>query len=154
MAFDKTAFNSKKFKERTEEVAVPSLAEFFGEGEKPVWIVKGLTGPELGFCKTCAKTDKGLQATLSMLASEKVSDKVKGLQNVLDLGVKRERAGDIPERLHQLVNGSVEPACTIDMAVKLSKTFPITFYKLTNTILDLSGKGMVPLDVEKKQQSS
>jgi hypothetical protein len=130
-----------KYNHRTKEIKVPKLSSFFGENEEPVWIVRGLEGAEIGACKQAASKDKSYTAILEAIKSENVSDKIAGVSAALDLGSNK-KIGDIPERLHQLVAGSIEPKCTLDMAVKLSKIFPTIFYELSNEILLLSGQGM------------
>ena len=48
MPFNVDRYMHEKFVERTQEVPVSDLRKYFGEGEKPVWILRGLTGREIG----------------------------------------------------------------------------------------------------------
>jgi len=45
--FDIDKFMAADFKDRTADIAVPSLKKFFPEGVKPVWTVKCLTANEI-----------------------------------------------------------------------------------------------------------
>ena len=66
------------------------------------------------------------------------TEAVKGLMGV------NETPADIAKRLEWLVLASVDPPCTLDLAVRLCETFPIEFYQLTNKIYELTGRGQVP----------
>ena len=140
MGFDENKFMNAKFQHRTKEIKVPELKSFFNDDDEAVWIVRGLTGPEVGSCKQAAAKDKSYIALLKAIQDQDVSKKIEGITAALDLG-QGTKTGEIPERIHQLVAGSVEPKCTVDLAVKICKTFPTIFYNLSNTILLLSGQG-------------
>jgi len=154
MGFDTKKFSNQQFEPRFKDIPVPELMDFFEEGELPVWKIRCLSGPELGYCKNSAKNDKAIDSMLGLLVSENISEKVEGLRNLFDLGVKNNRIGDIPERIHMLVQSSVDPICSLELAIKLSKVYPVVFYNLTNSILSISGKGMVQKELEKKPPAS
>jgi hypothetical protein len=50
-----------------------------------------------------------------------------------------------------MVAGSVEPACSMELAVRLAEHYPVIFFQLSNRILELTGQGS---DAEKKPPSS
>jgi hypothetical protein len=66
------------------------------------------------------------------------------------IGVETDTPAAIINRLEQLVQCSVDPVITLDVAVKLAEARPIEFYQLTNEILRLTGLGM---DVKKPKAS-
>jgi hypothetical protein len=39
---------------------------------------------------------------------------------------------------------SIDPVITLDVAVKLSETYPIEFYNITGAITQLTGQGQIP----------
>jgi len=139
--FDTKKFKKTKFQNRTEEVPVADLAEFFDEGESPVWVVRGLTGQEVGQTKEAAAKNKNLSAVIEALEAAAKSEKVQGLTKALGVD---EIPQNIAERFEQLTLGSVEPTCDVDLARLLCERYPVMFYELTNKILALTGKGMEP----------
>ena len=141
MAFDPKKFKQSKFIHRTKLVPVPDLADWFDEDETPAWEVRGLTGKELGVTKQAAAKNKSLAGIMEMLNSSKVVEKTKALQAVFDMDLKG-TTENIAERLEQLVMGSVNPTCDLDLALKICERRPVDFYNLTNEILKLTGGGM------------
>ena len=142
MSFDIKKFKKAKFQTRTEDVKVPDLAAFFGDGEAAVWKVRGLTGQELGRTKEAAAKNKNLSAMVEAIASSSKNEKVQGIKDALGLG--DEIPQDIAERVEQLVTGSIEPGCDTDLALLICERFPVDFYAISNKILRLTGKGMEP----------
>jgi hypothetical protein len=67
------------------------------------------------------------------------------------LGLIKDTPGEIAKRLEMLVMGSVAPAVSLPVAVKLAEAFPIEFLQLTNEISDLTGRGA---DLVKPQAAS
>lgn len=142
--FDSKKFLKTKFRHRTADVPVPDMREFFPDGEAPVWTVRGLTGQELG--------------RANEYVDSKTRDKVLGLIKALAGGSQKEveesagkflgAAGGAPEdiakRIQHLVMGSVNPACSHDLAVKICEVFPIEFFEITNRIFQLTGQGQDP----------
>jgi len=142
MSFDAKKFLKTKFEHRTEEVPVPDLQMFFPEGAKAVWKVRGLTGQELGRAIEAAERNKSIQAIIEGITSTSGKDKVEAVKDMLGLG--RDTPQDIAKRIENLILGSVEPVCTLDLAIRLCEVFPVEFYLLTNKILQLTGQGQMP----------
>jgi len=141
MPFDVKQFKKTKFTTRKEEVSVPDLSAYFSEDENPVWVVRGLTGQELGQTKDAAARNRNISAIVEALDSGSKTKKVQGVKKALGID---EVPQDIAERIEQLVIGSIEPCCDTDLALMLCERFPVEFYSLTNKILQLTGKGMTP----------
>lgn len=142
MGFDAKKFSKTKFQHRTEEIPVPDLAEFFPEGEAPVWKVRGLTGQELGMANEAADRNKEIVGIISGLTSrsdKEITEAVKQL-----IGVAGNTPTDIAKRIEHLRMGSVDPVCTQELAVRLCETFPIEFYQISNAIVRLTGQGQMP----------
>lgn len=153
--FDSKKFSQAKFQPRTKAVAVPDLAPWFPSKEKAVWVVRGLTGKEIGMTKEAAAKNKSVAGIIEMLKSVKVTDQTDALQAIMNLGTKS-TPDNIAERLDQLVTGSVDPKCDLELAIKICERFPVDFFNLTNKILELTGKGMEPGEPKgsgKKQMS-
>ena len=126
---------------RTESIEVPELKTFFGK-DKPVWVVKGLTSAELGRVNQAAESNhKNLKELVEALASEE--GQAAAIRKTMGLGAKDVPA-DVSRRIELLTEGSVDPVLGVnrrEVAVKLAESFPVVFYKLTTTILSLTGQG-------------
>lgn len=142
MPFDAKRFMKTKFTPRIAEVPVPDLHEFFKEGEKAIWKVRGLTGQELGAANEAADRNKNVAALLEALVSAEAKEKAQAVKDILGVGGKTPQ--DIAKRLEHLRLGSVDPHCPLDMAVRLCEAYPIEFFTLTNKVMELTGRGQLP----------
>lgn len=142
MAFDTKKFLKTKFAPREESIPVPDLKEFFGEGEKPAWKVRGLTGQELGRANEAAARNKNISAILEGLASAQGKEMGESIRKLVNAG--NETPQDIAKRIELFMIGSVEPKADLDLALHFCTAFPIEFFQITNKILELTGKGHVP----------
>jgi hypothetical protein len=140
--FDSKRFLKTKFAPRTEEVPVPDMRDFFTEGQDPVWKVRGLTGQELGRANEATDRNKTIAAILEGLAGDAAKEKADAVKELI--GVGGTTPADVAKRLEHLVIGSVEPKCTLDLAVRVCEVFPIEFFIITNKIMELTGKGQLP----------
>ena len=139
MGFDLKKFQTAQFTPRQESVKVPDMKAFFPEGEDAVWIVRGLTGQELGQVNETAARNKKLTAILEGLISNKNADNAEAIKKLVG------NTGDVTEetarRLEMFRTGSVDPPLDMPDAVKVCTVFPIEFLLLTNTINKLTGQG-------------
>jgi len=138
MTFDVTKFESTKFKPREESIPVPELAAFFAEGDDPVWVVRGLEGRQVAEANAAVNTNKALVELLKKVSG---NAKEKADAAMAALGSSEKTPDDLVRRYNLLVVGSVAPAITKSQAVRLARYFPVTFYALTNKILELTGHG-------------
>jgi len=130
MPFDIKRFEKVKFDDRTEAVSVPDLKEWFGEGEAPEIIVRGLTGPEIA------------RANEEAISSADASEKIEAVKAAF--GLDDRVPDEIARRVEQLKIGSVSPKFDQMQAVKFFEVFPVEAYMVTNTINRLTGKGKLP----------
>jgi hypothetical protein len=142
MGFDAKKFLKTKFTPRTDEVPVPDLQAFFPEGAKAVWTVRGLTGQEVGRANEAAERNKNIAAILEGLTAESAKDKAEALKELLGIGGNT--TADIAKRLEHLTVASVDPKCTLDLAVRICEVFPVEFFQITNKITILTGQGQMP----------
>jgi hypothetical protein len=140
MAFDISKFEQKQFKDRTADIPVPELAKFFGENEKPVWVVKCLSGSELAEANDAVENNRNIDGLIGALAAGSGKEKIEAVKETLGLPTSK-APGELVRRFSLLVSGSVSPKCPQNIAVKLAHNFPTTFYKLTNKIISLTGQG-------------
>jgi hypothetical protein len=141
MAFDTKKFMKTKFTPRTGEVPVPDMKDFFPQGAEPVWKVRGLTGQELGRAAEAAARNRNISAIIEGLTGDADKEKAEALKNLLGIGVVPQ---DIAKRLEHLVIGSIDPVCTLDMAVRVCEVYPVEFYQITNKVMELTGRGQEP----------
>jgi hypothetical protein len=146
MPFDSKKFMATAFAPRTAQVEVPGLADWFGAGEAPLWTVRGQTANEVAASLEAGGKHKNIDAVIKAIAANQ--NQISELKKAI--GIDNDTPGEIIKRLEQLVQCSVEPVITLDIAVKLGQTRPIEFYQLTNEILRLTGLGM---DIKKPSAS-
>jgi hypothetical protein len=145
MGFDTKAFMQTQFAPRTARVDVPGLADWFVDAE-PVWVVRGQTANEVALANAASEKHKAVDSIVKAIADN--ADKVSAIKKAI--GIAGDTPADIIKRLEQLVQCSVEPVITLDLAVKLAEVRPVEFYVLTNEILKLTGLGM---DLKKPKAS-
>ena len=142
MAFDKKKFGKAKFESRTAQVDVPALKDFFDEGDKPEFKVRGLTGEEMARVNEAADKNKNLLAIVAALAGQNQNEKVAALQE--SLGLSHENVpSDLARRIEMLAIGAVDPELDVQMAARIFKVAPVDGYALSNRITTLSGQGMM-----------
>lgn len=146
MAFNQKAFMQAQFVPRTARVDVPGLNDFFEGDDHASWTVRGQTASEIAAAVEASQKHQNIDAIIKAIASNK--DQIAELKRAV--GVSNDTPAEIIKRLEQLVQCSVEPVVTLDVAVRLAEVRPIEFYTLTNEILKLTGLGM---DVKKPPAS-
>ena len=140
MAFDTDKFLSTEYRDRTEDVPVPELKKFFHPDETPVWVVRALTAEEIARANDELTQNTDISAIITALASSVAKDKAGAVTELMGLS-KDNVPGDVVKRISHLMSGSVSPVCPRELAVKLGRDHGVSFFKLTNKILNLSGKG-------------
>ena len=137
MPFNAKGFEKANFEARTKSVSVEALADFFNEGEKPEFLVRGLSSNELHRAMNAQKTQASIDNLLTAIAEGK--DSADAVRKVL--GYSKDTPAEVAKRMEMLVSGCVEPKMTMPLAVKLAENFPIEFLALTNVITELTGQG-------------
>ena len=144
MAFDLSKFMNTKFEPRVEVVELnKELTAFFPGGEKPVFKVRGLTGPELASVHSAVDRNRNLAAAIEGLLSDDVVNNIKNLKTTL--GITKDRPAEIARRLEMFILGVVEPTgLSLEFAVRFCESFPVDFYHVTGVISRLTGEGAMP----------
>lgn len=137
MAFNADRFDSTKFEPRTADVRVEALAQFFDEGEDPVWKVRGMTASELYKTTEARNRQESTVAIVKAIASN--VDQVTAVRKAL--GLTADVPGEIVRRLEMMVLASVSPQVELPTAVRLAENFPVEFMLITNQITELTGRG-------------
>ena len=137
MGFSADRFERAKFEARRERVPVETLADYFDEGEKAEWEVRGLSASELSKALEASRRQNDIAGVVKAIANN--ADQVQAIRKAL--GLTADTPGEVAKRLEMLVMGSVAPVIDLTTAVKLAENFPIEFLTLTNTITELTGKG-------------
>jgi hypothetical protein len=145
MGIDIKKFKTAKFKDRTEEIKVDQLKSFFPKEDKPVWIIRAITGEEMYFVRAAVEKSRNIEQVLSQLVSGTSKQKAEAAVKVLGLDEK-----DLPEdyirRLHILRYGSIDPNLRdevegLEICKKIAQTHPTLFNTLTDRIMQLTGLG-------------
>ena len=101
---------------------------------------------EIASAMEASQKHQNIDAIIRAIASNQ--DQIAELKRAV--GVSTDTPSEIIKRLEQLVQCSVDPVITLDVAVRLAEVRPIEFYTLTNEIPKLTGLGM---DVKKPKAS-
>ena len=144
MGFDLERFRSAALVPCQERVPVPDLKSWFGEGDDPIWIVRGLTGEEFMRAQEAAnRYDLVLSAARALAsAGSLASDREEHLKRLIGFG--SQVPAEMAKGLDALVFGSVDPVIDRDGAVRLYAAFPIVAWHLVQKILALTGMGAEP----------
>ena len=145
MPFNTAGFLQANWQHRTQEVAVPELAAWFGDGEPAVFVVRSLTANEVARANAAAQAHRREAALAEALTSGSKSEIVGAVQAALGRGPDLDP--DIPRRMEMLVAGCVSPTVDLEFARLLQEHHGVILFNLTNVILSLTGQGS---DVEKK----
>jgi hypothetical protein len=139
MPFDLSKFERVKTESRTMDVRVEGLAEFFGDGEIPSFTVRGLTYSELAAADGAVERAKSVDIVAKAIGID--SAKTEAVKEAL--GIHGGHPEQMIRRIHFLTVGSVEPKITETVAVMISERHPVEFIELTNSIVELTGRGKV-----------
>lgn len=139
MPFNNNKFMKQNLEHRTESVAVPALADWFGKDEEAVWEVRGLSGAEVVRSNDAVTRNKDMANITEALVSNGDKEKVKALRQII--GNTDDVPADMAKRLDMIVNASINPEIDKPLAVKLAEHFPVEFMIITNKITVLTGMG-------------
>lgn len=141
--FDTKRFMQEKFEQRTADVPMSELKDYFDNGEKPVFKVRCLEGVEIGKAKEAAARNRNIRAILEGILSQRSEDVKDAIHKFL--GTNDDVPQDIAEKIEYVLAGLVEPSdWKLDNVLWLCKNFPVNFYALSQEILKLTGLGHVP----------
>jgi hypothetical protein len=141
MAFNEKKFMNTNFTPRTQDVKVPDMKDFFDPDTDPVFRVRGLTGNELARVHEAVDKHRNISGLISGLLSSKSPEKIDSIRAAL--GITDDVPSEIARRLEMITTGSVDPKITLEVAVKISETYPIEFYEITTAISQLTGQGQI-----------
>lgn len=127
---------------RQAEVEVPELAGvLFGEGERTVWTVRGLSSSEIAHANAAGERLDAMKAMVTAMLGD--GDKAAAIREAMNLDTDGTHPS-VSRGIELLTVGSVNPllgADKRDVAVKLAEGFPVVFYRLMRKIDELSGLG-------------
>lgn len=142
MGFDAKKFLQTQFIPREENVPVPDMKDFFPEGAKPEWKVRGLTGIEVAYANEAAERNENIAEWLQGILSKNTQEKIDAVKELVGVGEKI--PGEVAKCVEYLIVGSLCPIVDIEMALKICKVFPIEFKQIAMRIIKLTGQGHVP----------
>lgn len=139
MGFNAEKFNNAEFEIPTRKIEVPQLADWFDKADEAFWTVKGLTAEESAITQEAQERNKSIGALMGAIVNATGKEQSDAIRSAVGLG--DELPADVVRRIEILVQGSVDPICDRDTAIKLGTFFPTVFYRLSNNILELTGEG-------------
>jgi hypothetical protein len=141
MGFDLKKYRTAKFTERTKDVPVPQLKDWFTNGDKPVFVVRGLEGEELFEVRTAVEKNRNTQEILEKLVSGEVGEKVEAALRALGIG--DDLPDDYVRRLHTVKLGLKKPKSNLEDIKLIAKRHPVLFTNLSEEIMALTGMGQL-----------
>lgn len=139
MSFNLKAFEKTKYAPREGEVKLPSLSHYFGEGEEPVFKVRGLDSVEIHRARDQASRGKLMSEVVAKLAGGTEREKAEAVLEAL--GVTADDPQSLVIKYANVEAGVVEPKLERYHVVKLAKAHPIEFGMLERKIMELTGLG-------------
>ena len=137
--FEMEKFKQAEIKQRTKDVPVPLLQDFFSDGDEAVWKVRALTSEDVAKMNEAQQRNKAVESLIGAAVSASMADKAEAIKSMMGLG--DELPDDTTRRIEALILASVAPECDRETAVKISVYYPTVFSKLTDEIFLLSGQG-------------
>lgn len=141
--FDKRKFGAAKFAPRTQDVNVSDsvLADFFPEGDEPVFVVRGLTASELAMANEAMAKNKTVGTVLEALQRDgDHAEKVDELREAM--GLSKDKTPDATVKsIEMILMGCVNPVLDRQTVLKIGQVAPVEFQILSNTITKLTGQG-------------
>jgi hypothetical protein len=150
LSFNLDKFQRASYTARTEKVEVKALAEFFGEGEEPVFLVRGLAAAELQRALDASSRQSSIEAVVKAISSTK--DQTEMIRKAIGMG--GDTPPEIAKRVEMFVTGCVEPKVTHADVAKIAENFAIEFFEITNKIVSLTGQGSVSSKSQPSSQTS
>ncbi|MFH2098508.1 MAG: hypothetical protein ABIJ95_03280 [Pseudomonadota bacterium] len=146
MGFDAKAFKREKFTPRLEDVSVPDLAPWFGDGETPIWTVRNLTAREIARAREVAAGGAKNQAALAEILSKRVGSE--SLAAIREWAGESETPQGLTLKMEYFIVGTVSPDLSgdaaLEVAIRMVEAFPLVFEALVVRIMELTGLGAVP----------
>ena len=138
--FNANAFESDKFTDRTRDIQVPALADYFKDGDA-VFTVRGLTFDERIKCESLQSEAQAKAAeALAKLALGQVDKTVvNDIQAAMGWGDATQPATRVC--IEKVVTGLVKPKLNRSVVGKISRVYPVVFNDLLEAIYKLTGQG-------------
>jgi hypothetical protein len=141
MAFNAKLFDKIDFAARTADVTVRELQPFFGDGEAPVFTVRGLDAEEFAAVRESVERARSIDAVIEGLTGNS-KERAEAVRR--SLGITGDVPADLVRRFDIALFGCVTPKLDREIIIKLARCYPTQFFALTNKILQLTGEGMQP----------
>lgn len=144
MPFDFNKFEQAQFKQRTKDIDVPLLQDFFPDGETALWKIQAMTSEDLALVGLAIEKNKAMGTLLTAMMSAKSADKAEAVKKMM--GLHDENMPDeVVKRIEVLLLGSVDlehdnPQHR-EVVIRIAQHFPGTFRRITDEIYTISGEG-------------
>lgn len=139
--FNAGMFEQASFEPRTEDIEIELMQDFFPEGEKPIFTIRGLTADEVARTNEAIKTNKVAESLIKALSSLNEEGMIESIKDSLGFGT--DVNDEVQRRIELIIYGTVSPKLPRELIVKIGNVMPTVFYLLSNKITDLTGLGQV-----------
>jgi len=136
-------FMTARFAPRQKTLSFPDLEGYHVNGKSlSSWKIRGLSGNELGRAMQAAKENKKAAQMVEKVLSKMGAEKADGVLQMYGLDGSVDQTTALYIEL--VIAGSVEPVCSLDLALKFCQAWPIEFRETAERIYELTGKGHEP----------
>ncbi len=106
--FNINKYSKGEFHPREEEVLVPRLNSFFPEGERPIFIVRGMTADEVARSNKAVANSKTINSLITAVSSQNSKEKTKAFKDMVGFG--DDIAEDTCRKIEVIMIGLVNPS--------------------------------------------
>jgi hypothetical protein len=125
---------------RTRSLAAPQdLRAFFENPAAAAFEVRGLSGEELARVRAAVERNRDMAAIVEKIFGDR-EDKVSAIRELMGLSPDT-LPEDLARRITMVALGCVSPELDEQAAARLFEVQPVFAYKLSDTILHLTGEG-------------
>jgi len=143
MSFDLNAFRQAKCERRQEKVSLPSLAQFFADGEEPEFTLQMLTSEELHRSDNSIQAAPAVMEFLKRISSSNDKDKAEMAAEALGIIADDDVPATLKKQLEIVRFGVANPQLDLQDAVKIAAFYPVTFRHIWRSIAALTDQEAV-----------
>lgn len=134
-------FEQASILQRTREIDVPQLQDFFDEGKDPIWRIRALSSEDIAMVNDAQERNASIGTLVTAIVGSSGADKAEAIKSAMGIG--DETPQDVVRRIEIMLRGSIDldPESHRDIVIKIAMYYPTVFMTISNEILSLSGEG-------------
>jgi hypothetical protein len=139
--FDLNKFEQATITQRTRELDVPLLQDFYEKKQKPIWVIHALTSEDVAMVNDAEERNAAVGTLVTAMLGNNKNSKADAIKSAMGIG--EESPADIVRRIEIILRGSTNLNVEEhrDIVIKIAMYYPTVFMTISNEILSLSGEG-------------